>query len=70
MTMTRRKLRDLEVSSIGLGCMGMSAFYGSTDEEEAVATIRRVSRLNERPSLHTFELTSGTHNSKSVHSRR
>jgi aryl-alcohol dehydrogenase-like predicted oxidoreductase len=39
--MTRRKLRDLEVSTIGLGCMGMSAFYGSTDEEEAVETIRR-----------------------------
>jgi len=30
-----------EVSSIGLGCMGMSAFYGSTDEEEAIATIHR-----------------------------
>jgi aryl-alcohol dehydrogenase-like predicted oxidoreductase len=30
-----------EVSSIGLGCMGMSAFYGSTDEEEATATIHR-----------------------------
>jgi aryl-alcohol dehydrogenase-like predicted oxidoreductase len=45
MTMTRRKLRDLEVSSIGLGCMGMSAFYGSTDEEEAVATIRRALEL-------------------------
>ncbi|MGZ8707313.1 MAG: aldo/keto reductase [Gaiellaceae bacterium] len=39
--MTRRTLRDLEVSAIGLGCMGMSAFYGSTDEVEAVATIRR-----------------------------
>ncbi len=30
-----------EVSAIGLGCMGMSAFYGATDEGEAVATIRR-----------------------------
>jgi aryl-alcohol dehydrogenase-like predicted oxidoreductase len=43
--MTRRKLRDLEVSAIGLGCMGMSAFYGSTDEVEAVATIRRALEL-------------------------
>ncbi len=43
--MTRRMLRDLEVSAIGLGCMGMSAFYGSTDEVEAVATIRRALEL-------------------------
>src|SRR5215471_2380740 len=43
--MDRRKLGDLEVSAIGLGCMGMSAFYGSTDEAEAVATIRRALEL-------------------------
>ena len=30
-----------EVSEIGLGCMGMSAFYGTTDEGEARATIER-----------------------------
>jgi aryl-alcohol dehydrogenase-like predicted oxidoreductase len=30
-----------EVSEIGLGCMGMSAFYGASDEGEATATIRR-----------------------------
>jgi aryl-alcohol dehydrogenase-like predicted oxidoreductase len=30
-----------EVSEIGLGCMGMSAFYGSADEGEATATIQR-----------------------------
>jgi aryl-alcohol dehydrogenase-like predicted oxidoreductase len=30
-----------EVSAIGLGCMGMSAFYGSTDEQESVRTIHR-----------------------------
>jgi aryl-alcohol dehydrogenase-like predicted oxidoreductase len=45
MSMTRRKLRDLEVSAIGLGCMGMSAFYGSTDEGEAIKTIRRALEL-------------------------
>jgi aryl-alcohol dehydrogenase-like predicted oxidoreductase len=43
--MNRRKLRDLEVSAIGLGCMGMSAFYGSTDEDEAVRTIQRAQEL-------------------------
>ncbi len=41
--MNRRKLGPggPEVSAIGLGCMGMSAFYGATDEAEAVATIHR-----------------------------
>jgi aryl-alcohol dehydrogenase-like predicted oxidoreductase len=31
----------LDVASIGLGCMGMSEFYGTPDEDEAVATIHR-----------------------------
>ncbi|MEU9989130.1 aldo/keto reductase [Streptomyces sp. NPDC048045] len=39
--MRQRSLRDLRVSAIGLGCMGMSAFYGTTDQDECVATIRR-----------------------------
>ena len=43
--MRQRKLRDLEVSAIGLGCMGMSAFYGTTDEEEGVRTIQRALEL-------------------------
>ncbi|ALV37946.1 aldo/keto reductase [Streptomyces sp. CdTB01] len=38
--MRKRSLRDLQVSAIGLGCMGMSAFYGSADEAEGIATIR------------------------------
>ena len=45
MNMKRRKLRDLEVSAIGLGCMGMSAFYGPTDEDEGVKTIQRALEL-------------------------
>ena len=43
--MKRRNLGDLEVSEIGLGCMGMSAFYGETDEEESIATIHRALEL-------------------------
>lgn len=39
--MEQRSLRDLRVSAIGLGCMGMSAFYGSTDEAEGIRTIQR-----------------------------
>jgi aryl-alcohol dehydrogenase-like predicted oxidoreductase len=34
-----------EVSTIGLGCMGMSAFYGATDEQEALRTIARALEL-------------------------
>jgi aryl-alcohol dehydrogenase-like predicted oxidoreductase len=43
--MKTRKLGSLEVSAIGLGCMGMSAFYGSTDEQESIATIHRALEL-------------------------
>ncbi|HVV57732.1 MAG TPA: aldo/keto reductase [Gaiellaceae bacterium] len=35
----------LEVSAEGLGCMGMSEFYGTADEGEAVATIHRAVEL-------------------------
>jgi aryl-alcohol dehydrogenase-like predicted oxidoreductase len=37
--------RGPEVSAIGLGCMGMSAFYGATDEDEALRTIARALEL-------------------------
>src|SRR3954469_2527971 len=39
--MEQRKLSDLTVPALGLGCMGMSAFYGTADEAEAIATIHR-----------------------------
>jgi aryl-alcohol dehydrogenase-like predicted oxidoreductase len=43
--MKTRKLGSLEVSALGLGCMGMSAFYGQTDDEESIATIHRALEL-------------------------
>jgi aryl-alcohol dehydrogenase-like predicted oxidoreductase len=45
--MQTRKLgtQGLEVSMQGLGCMGMSEFYGEGDEEESIATIHRALEL-------------------------
>jgi aryl-alcohol dehydrogenase-like predicted oxidoreductase len=39
--MRRRQLGNLEVSEIGLGCMGMSEFYGPRNDDESIKVIHR-----------------------------
>ncbi len=41
MKMRKLGLNGPEVSAVGLGCMGMSAFYGGADEAQSIAVIHR-----------------------------
>ncbi|MHC4342568.1 MAG: aldo/keto reductase, partial [Planctomycetota bacterium] len=43
--MRTRKLGDLDVAVVGLGCMGMSDFYGEADAGESVRVIHRALEL-------------------------
>src|SRR5919205_62596 len=43
--MHTRTLGPLTVSALGLGCMGMSEFYGASDDAQSIATIHRALEL-------------------------
>ena len=55
----------LKVSAIGLGCMGMSEFYGATDEAESVDTIHRAIDLGVT-FLDTADIYGSGHNERLV----
>jgi aryl-alcohol dehydrogenase-like predicted oxidoreductase len=63
--MKQRKLRDLTVSALGLGCMGMSEFYGPSDEQESIATIHRALDLGVT-FLDTSDMYGAGHNERLV----
>jgi aryl-alcohol dehydrogenase-like predicted oxidoreductase len=63
--MHKRQLRDLTVSAIGLGCMGMSEFYGPSDEQESTATIQRALDLGVT-FLDTSDMYGAGHNERLV----
>ena len=63
--MKQRQLRDLTVSAIGLGCMGMSEFYGPSDEDESLAAIDRALELGVT-FLDTSDMYGSGHNEQLV----
>ena len=72
--MEKRTLgQGLEVSSMGLGCMGMSDFYGGRDEGETLATLHRALDLG-IDFLDTADMYGGGRNEelvgRAIHGRR
>jgi aryl-alcohol dehydrogenase-like predicted oxidoreductase len=68
-----RKLGELTVSEQGLGCMGMSEWYGRTDWDESIATIHRAIDLGVT-FLDTADVYGAGHNEvlvgRAIHDRR
>jgi aryl-alcohol dehydrogenase-like predicted oxidoreductase len=63
--MQQRNLGGLTVSALGLGCMGMSEFYGETDDEESIRTIHRAFELG-ITHLDTADMYGDGHNEQLV----
>jgi aryl-alcohol dehydrogenase-like predicted oxidoreductase len=63
--MRKRKLGGLEVSAIGLGCMGMSVVYGPVDDSESTQVVHRALDLGVTL-LDTADLYGNGHNEELV----
>ncbi len=63
--MQQRTLGPLSVSAIGLGCMGMSEFYGTRDDEQSIQTIHRAIDLG-CTFLDTSDMYGSGHNEQLV----
>ncbi len=64
-TLRTRRLGQLTVSAQGLGCMGMSHGYGTTDDDQSIATIHRALDLG-ITLLDTSDFYGGGHNEELI----